>query len=188
MTRYRSTRGGFEYTVTRKRVKNINLRVREDGRVTVSAPFHTPESVIIFFVEEKSSKISDILLGLPEPAPQKKYTKEEKALFLEKAEKVCRGIEHLFFSGEYIKPRIELCFGKSRWGYCIPSKNLVRLNISLSDFPHEALEYVAMHEYCHFLCPSHSDAFYFELSSRMPNWRERRALLGVKDPKNRPKN
>ena len=32
------TAGGVEYELTRKRVRNINLRVRADGTVAVSAP------------------------------------------------------------------------------------------------------------------------------------------------------
>ncbi len=177
MALYKSARGGFEYTVTRKRVKNLNLRVRDDGRVTVSAPYRVPEGMITSFVEEKSHKIAEILRRLPAPVPQKKYTEEEKQEFLEKAESICREIEPLFFCGEYKKPKIELCSGKSRWGYCIPSKNLVRLNISLSDFPEEVLRYVAIHEYCHFLCPDHSASFYRELALRMPQWKKYKKIL-----------
>ncbi len=177
MTRYRSEQGGFEYTVTRKRVKNINLRVREDGSVTVSAPYGVSERFVISFVEEKSLKIAEIIKKLPIKAYRREYSKEEKALFLRKAEAVCRKIEPLFFEGDYEKPRIELCTGRSRWGYCIPSKNLVRLNISLCDYPDEALLYVAMHEYCHFLQPNHSSAFYYELGSRMPSWKQYKKIL-----------
>ncbi len=182
MAHYKSERGGFEYTVTRKKVKNINLRIRENGSVTVSAPCSTPERVIISFVEEKSSKIAEILTNLPPQSPQKRYTKEEKERFLERAESVCRKIEPLFFEGEYEKPKIELCSGKSRHGYCVPSKNLIRLNISLSDHSDDVLEFVAMHEYCHFLCPNHSAAFYFELTRRMPDWRRRKVILQSAKP------
>lgn len=176
---YKSARGGFEYTVTRKKVKNINLRVREDGSVAVSAPYHTPERIIISFVEEKSRKIAEILRDFPICIPEKKYTKAEKELFLKRAERVCREIEPLFFGSEHKQksPKIELCSGKSRWGYCIPSRNLVRLNISLSNFPDDVLKYVAIHEYCHFLCPNHSASFYRELAQRMPDWKKYKKIL-----------
>ena len=32
------TAGGIQYELTRKRVKNLNIRVREDGTVAVSIP------------------------------------------------------------------------------------------------------------------------------------------------------
>ncbi|MBR3967006.1 MAG: DUF45 domain-containing protein [Clostridia bacterium] len=177
MAGYKSERGGFEYTVTRKSVKNINIRVREDGSVAVSAPYSTPERRIISFVEEKSLKIAEIIKKLPPCVPSRAYSSEEKSRFLEKAEAICRSIEPMFFEGEYKKPRIELCSGKSRWGYCFPKKNLVRLNISLCDHPDEIIEYVAMHEYCHFLVANHSASFYYELERRMPDWRKRKASL-----------
>lgn len=43
--------------------------------------------------------------------------------------------------------------------------------------PRPAVEYVVLHELCHFLRPDHSPAFYDLLVSLMPDWRERRALL-----------
>ncbi|MEI3250797.1 MAG: hypothetical protein V8R95_10470 [Faecalibacterium sp.] len=35
------TAGGIQYELTRKRVKNLNIRVREDGTVAVSIPLRT---------------------------------------------------------------------------------------------------------------------------------------------------
>ena len=35
---YRVTPGGIPYVLTRKRVKNLNMRLRPDGQVAVSAP------------------------------------------------------------------------------------------------------------------------------------------------------
>lgn len=40
------TAGGVEYELTRKAVKNLNLRVRADGTVHVSAPRRTPLSEV----------------------------------------------------------------------------------------------------------------------------------------------
>lgn len=40
------TAGGVEYELTRKTVKNLNLRVRADGTVHVSAPRRTPLSEV----------------------------------------------------------------------------------------------------------------------------------------------
>ena len=184
MAVYKSERGGFEYSVTRKRVKNINLRVRADGSVAVSAPNRIPESVIISFVEEKSLKIAEVLRGMRSLTPEKQYTQNQKTAFLEKAAKICREIEPLFFCGDYKKPKIELCSGKSRWGYCVPVKNLVRLNISLSDFSDDVIKYVAMHEYCHFICQDHSESFYRELTQRMPHWKKYKKILKENNVKN----
>ena len=42
--------GDLAYTLTRKRVKNINLRVHPDGRVSVSAPPRVPLAAIEAFL------------------------------------------------------------------------------------------------------------------------------------------
>lgn len=176
----KSKPGGFEYTVTLKRIKSVNLRVHGDGRVTVSAPFGVSESFITDFVEKNSARIAEILRSMPadsEKREEKSYTAMQELDFLLKAEAVCRSIEPLFFRENYIPPRIELCRGRSRWGYCIPKQNLVRLNVRLMEYPDECLRYVAMHEYCHFLVQNHSAAFYGQLERRMPDWKKWKDML-----------
>ena len=51
-TSYQSA-GGISFVLERKRVKNVNLRVRRDGTVYVSAPKHEPLERIRGLVEEK---------------------------------------------------------------------------------------------------------------------------------------
>lgn len=177
---YKSDIGGFEYTVKRKRIKTLNLRIKRDGRVSVTAPFGVPEELIISFVEKNSEKVSAILKSFPvsvSNSPKKVYSAEDEQSFLKKAEKICRSIEPEFFEGEYDPPKIEICRGISRWGYCMPKKGIVRLNILLSEYPEECLRYVAIHEYCHFLVPNHSEEFYFELRKRMPDFKKWREML-----------
>lgn len=48
---------GFSVTLQRKRVKNINLRVRYTGEVQLSAPTKMPMSIIHSFLEDKRSWI-----------------------------------------------------------------------------------------------------------------------------------
>ena len=48
---------GISVQLTRKAVKNINLRVSREGRVNVSYPWHTSEAAVIAFVESKSDWI-----------------------------------------------------------------------------------------------------------------------------------
>ena len=49
------TSAGIEFELTRKRVKNINLRIHPpDGRVTVSAPLRTSEARIAAFVAARA--------------------------------------------------------------------------------------------------------------------------------------
>lgn len=65
----------------------------------------------------------------------------------------------------------------TRWGSCLANKGIVTLNKRLIETPRVCIEYVVMHELCHFIHPNHSKQFYGFLSMMMPDWKERKALL-----------
>ena len=58
---------------------------------------------------------------------------------------------------------------------------LVTLNTLLLTKPRECLDYVALHELCHFVQPNHSPAFHRLMTELMPDWKRRRALLAGKE-------
>lgn len=51
----------IEYNLTRKNVKNINLRIKKNGSVEVSANYYVPVSDIEAFILRNGRKISDTL-------------------------------------------------------------------------------------------------------------------------------
>ncbi len=65
----------------------------------------------------------------------------------------------------------------SRWGSCIPSKGQVSLNSTLIHFSERCIEYVVIHELCHFRYPNHSKDFYTFMTVLMPDWKERKMEL-----------
>ena len=48
----------YEYTIVRKRMKNIIAHVRSDGAIWVSAPQHVPEAVICAFAEKNAAVLA----------------------------------------------------------------------------------------------------------------------------------
>ncbi len=44
---------GLPVRLARKRIKNVNLRVKADGRVEVSAPLHATDAFVASFVRER---------------------------------------------------------------------------------------------------------------------------------------
>ena len=44
---------GLPVRLVRKRIKNVNLRVKADGQVEVSAPLHAADAFVASFVREK---------------------------------------------------------------------------------------------------------------------------------------
>ena len=43
--------------------------------------------------------------------------------------------------------------------------------------PRNCIEYVIMHEFCHFIHPNHSKLFYEFLTMLMPDWKIRKEIL-----------
>ena len=53
------TAGGIRYELTRKKVKNLNIRVREDGTVAVSVPLRTSAEAADRFVAERAQWVQE---------------------------------------------------------------------------------------------------------------------------------
>ena len=65
----------------------------------------------------------------------------------------------------------------SRWGVCnIKNKNIT-LNLELSKYKVECLEYVIIHELSHFIHPNHSPSFWSLVSKYCPKYKEIRKSL-----------
>lgn len=169
--------GNIEYQLTRKKVKNINLRIADNGTVTVSAPMRLAQKHIDGFIQEKASWVFEhqqrVLARGPATPPS--LSKQEcLALFT----KISDTIFPLFsdiLNGE--KPEIKVRFMKTRWGVCHITKKQITLNTRLADKPIEAIEYVVMHEYVHFIHADHQAGFHAEMARLMPDYKQRRKLL-----------
>lgn len=64
----------------------------------------------------------------------------------------------------------------SRHGSCTAQNGSLNFNIRLCEYPLPFIEYVVVHELCHFLHQDHSPAFYREVAAILPDYREREKL------------
>lgn len=169
--------GDIPYTLTRKRVRNLNLRVRADGTVAVSAPARMSMAYVEGFLAEKSGWIvqnrAAALAREPEaPCP---YTKAEcLAMFTP----ISEAIFPLFadvLGGQ--RPTLKVREMKTRWGTCNNKTRTITLNTRLAQKPPALQEYVVLHEYVHFLHPNHQPPFHAEMARLMPDYKQRRRLL-----------
>lgn len=74
-------------------------------------------------------------------------------------------------------PQIEVKWLTARWGSCTPARNLVILSERLYFLPMPLVDYVVLHEMCHYRHLDHSSAFYAHLSSVLPDYAEKRRAL-----------
>jgi len=212
----------IEYELTRKRVKNLNLRIRPDGSVHVSAPYFTPQRYIERFVLSNGDKILAALEKLRTKTPSDEnsvvlagqrfplvtasgkrnhaeFTGAQLVLYLQNADdtearektlkkfirelaiaRVGESIERIYpvFAAMGIKmPEIKYRSMKSRWGSCRYTKASLSFNTALAHVPDTCVDYVVMHEFCHFIQPDHSPAFHALMTKLMPDWKARKKAL-----------
>lgn len=162
----------IHYDLQYKKVKNINLRIKPDGSINVSANKRVSQKVIDEFIVSKAEFILRALekyKNMPVIEQKEYYTEEEvKELILRLCKKVypyyqARGINY---------PEIKFRKMVSRWGSCHSQKGILTFNTNLMYAPIECIEYVVYHEFTHFLQPNHSSKFYDELAKVCPNWKE----------------
>lgn len=220
----------LHYSLERKNVKNLNLHVRRDGSVYVSANNAVPEEKIDEFLLSKGTFIRNAQNKFMEqehykPLP-KQYVSGEtfyiqgRALRLKVSqstkEKILSDGVYLLLEAKdpqnftqkerlvkkYLDRQCKTVFGEivdemypvfqkygvappilrirnmdTRWGSCLPGKGVITLNKRLLEAPRNCIEYVVMHEFCHFIHPNHSKHFYDFLSMLMPDWKELKKIL-----------
>ena len=171
--------GGVEYTLIRKRVKNLNLRLAPDGSVRVSAPLRAGAASVDAFVaahadwvkraeaRHRATEAARAALAPPEKDQCLALFKEVSDGVFPRFEKVLGGK----------KPVIKVRDMRTRWGSCHPAKRQITLAARLALQPPAAIEYVVVHEYCHFVHPDHQAGFWALVESILPDWKARRALL-----------
>ena len=74
-------------------------------------------------------------------------------------------------------PALRIRAMETRWGSCLVKKRIITLNKRLLEAPRNCIEYVVMHEFCHFIHPNHSNQFYAFLAMLMPDWKQRKEIL-----------
>ena len=220
----------LRYLLEQKSVKNLNLRIRRDGSVFVSAhPAISIERIDAFvagkggYIRSAQKRFQEMAQYAPKP---KQYVSGETFYLLGRGvrlsvEKNVR--DTIWNDGVYLhlqtkdpddfskKQRLvtayldEQCHAvfseilseiypifqkygipmpalrirnmETRWGSCLAQKGIITLNKRLLKAPRHCIEYVVMHELCHFLYPDHSKRFYTFLTTLMPDWRERKSIL-----------
>ncbi len=177
----------IKYILERKQVKNINMRVRPDGSVRVSAGPWADASQIDDFVLSKAEFILKAMKRFENMAEaEEKYQEElvkakagresllaDVSLFTE----ILDEFYPLFVPYGVKKPKLRVRTMKSCWGSCLVNKGIITLNRKLLMKPRECIEYVVVHELCHFIHPNHSKQFYGFMEQFMPDWKERKRRL-----------
>ena len=184
------------YTLERKAVKNINLRLRPDTGLSVSAPKYVALSQVERVLMQHQQKILETLRQYQTAAAERRqqyprsFSTGETVLYLGKycTLEVLRGSREcvqvqgdklllLVKHPEDAFPEIRFRRMVAQWGNCRPTRGVLTFNLRLLAAPVRCIEYVVIHEFTHFLHPDHSPAFYAEIAAELPDWKQLQETL-----------
>ena len=169
----------------RKRVKNINVRVRRDGTLYCSMPYWVSFAEAEKFIQSKSKFFIKALDGVSqrhEEDEDLKYMDKEaverlKDLILELID-----LHMPYFAARGGKRTSKVVIGnyRSLCGECMNKRGIVKFSTRLADKERELVEYVVVHELSHFLVPNHSQSFWDVVAGVLPDYKVRRKILNGK--------
>lgn len=187
---------GLQLHVTRKRIKNLYLRIKPPlGTVEVSAPMRMSQRQIIGFAHERHSWIvqqqrrmaearrmslrqAETLTPLPMFDRSAMWTDERKHAAAAAIDAALPGLLRKWAPIVGRSPsHVTLRVMTSRWGSCTPKTGRIRLNLQLGLMEPRFLEYVLVHEMTHLWADGHGADFQRRMSAYLPSWRELRREL-----------
>lgn len=196
----------YEIEIIRKNNKNTYIRVKE-SKIIVTTNYFTTSSSINRLINENTSFINkcllkeenkkedtsfklfgesyDIVYGFndTEINDSKIYTKDEKSINKYLSKYITNIYEerlnyyYNLFEENIPVPNLKIRKMTSRWGVCNIKNHNVTLNLELSKYDIECLNYVIVHELSHFIHHNHSKEFWLLVGKYYPNYKEVRKYL-----------
>lgn len=196
----------YPIEIIRKNNKNTYLRVKDD-KIIVTTNYLVSKNKIEKLIKDNTSFINknldkynnkiqdtsfklfginyDIIYGLPntEIDDSKIYTKDNKTLNKYLSKYITSIYEerlnywYNIFEEQIPVPNLKIRKMTSRWGVCNIKNHNVTLNLELSKYNIECLDYVIVHELSHFIYPNHSKSFWTLVSKYYPSYKTVRKNL-----------
>lgn len=199
----------YEIIVNRKRIKNLYIRVKEINKIEVSTNLYTTNKEIIRLIESNKEFISKANKKLKDNKlkPNKiMYLGNELSLiesdktYIDNNYIYAKAIDDAYnyiysLCYDVFKSRLEriMCMFsnlpkftlkvrkmKTRWGVCNKGSMAVTLNTELITKDVNLIDYVIVHELCHFKHMDHSKAFWNEVAKYYPYYKQARKELNNK--------
>ncbi len=160
----------IKYNLERKKVKNINLRIKPDLTVSVSANKRVSQKYIDNFVLSKAEFILKAIESFNNttPASSPIFTEEE---FYSYVNNEFYRVYIIYKKYKIDKPELKFRKMKSRWGSCNYAKGIITLSKNLIYCTEEQITYVIIHEFAHLLVHNHSKDFYDIVSQFSPDYK-----------------
>ena len=171
--------GEIVYTLEKKKIKNLNMRLKRTGELVVSAPLSWSVERVDEFVCSKSDWILKHVQRREEQSRVQllpELNREECAVLLHQA---VERMYPLVIPYGVAMPEVKIRKMRAQWGNCHWKRGYITLNTALHRCPEHLRDYVALHELVHFIHHDHGAGFYATMDALMPDWSKRREQLNL---------
>ena len=173
----------YVYELSRKRVKNINIRINHDGAINVSCPNRTTIGEVEAFMRAESAfiirSLAKVSYRKDNAARPSTYVDGEQVNVF--GERCTLHVNTGFpFKGlSFVYPDIYVNAATPEQAERIYQKwrRKLTFNYNLFEAPEELIAYVVVHELAHFLEANHSERFWAHVADIMPDYKIRRKAL-----------
>ncbi len=160
--------------------RSVRFSVSPSGRLQMSVPQHTSDFLVKRFLNTNRALIRE-KVPLSNPKTQRARDAKKKLLMKKAKDYLPYRLEYYAKLYGYNYDRCRLSHAATRWGSC-SSNRTISLNIGLMQVPEVLRDYVIIHELAHLNHLDHSDAFWREVASHDPHYKEHRKKLKMFSP------
>lgn len=146
----------------------------------MSVPQHTSDFLVKRFLNINRNLIRE-QIPLSDPATQRARDAKKKLLMKDAKKYLPYRLEYFAKLYGYSYEKCRLSHAATRWGSC-SSNGTISLNIGLMQVPEILRDYVIIHELAHLNHLDHSDAFWAEVATHDPRYKEHRKKLKAFSP------
>ena len=160
--------------------RNVRFSLSPSGRLQMSVPQHTSDFLVKRFLNANRELVRQ-KIPLSNPNTQRARDAKKKILMKKAREYLPYRLEYYAKLYGYDYERCRLSHAATRWGSC-SSSGTISLNIGLMNVPEVLRDYVILHELSHLNHMDHSAAFWAEVASHDPRYKEHRKKLKLFSP------
>lgn len=155
-----------------EKIEKMYLEMKKKTENNFMFQYLGKKYTIVFDTDWKNVTLeNDIVFAKDRKALELFYKQECIRVFGSEVEKIKQRFSNIpIFS-------IKIRNMKTRWGVCNRGNNTITLNSELLKKDIDLLDYVIIHELCHFYEANHSSKFWEHVSNYYPNYKEARKRL-----------
>ena len=164
--------------IRKSKRRTISLTVTKDLGVLVKAPLSMPNRAIEAFLAKHRAWIEKhIILQKEQNEKAPAFSREQIELMKNQALlSVAEKVRNYSAAMGVVPAGLKITSAVTRWGSC-SGRNRLCFSYRIVLLPHEAVDYIEVHELAHIREKNHGAGFYAEVAKIMPDYRRRIALL-----------